>query len=130
MKFLDPEWFEKHHEKALALFNEPNRNNTELVEVYENCYGDDKTIWCHYKLTDGLITLFERGEGEDDIPEAQFRVFGDYDHYVQVCQGKLDPNKGIITGKFTLEGNLMKAMGMLGTYAKVTEAKKIDGMEY
>jgi putative sterol carrier protein len=78
----------------------------------------------------GLLDFIERGEGEDDLPEAQFRCFGDYKNYVLVCQGKLDPNKGIITGKFTLEGNLMKAMGMLGTYGKVTKCKRVSGMEF
>jgi len=36
---------------------------------------------------------------------------------------------GIMTGKFKLEGNMMKAMGMLGVYAKVTEAKKVPNLE-
>jgi len=130
MKFLDANWFEEHKKLALTEFCEKNRNNVELVEVYENCYGEDKTIWVYYKLDEGIPVVIDRGEGEDSIPEAQFRVFGDYQHYVDVCEGRLDPNKGIITGKFTLEGNLMKAMGMLGTYARVTAAKKIPGMLY
>lgn len=130
MKFLDEEWFEAHKTKLKEAFTEPNRSNVELIEVYENCWGEDTTVWIHYKMVDGLLGYSKRGEGDDNIPEAQFRVFGDYNNYVLVCQGKLDPNKGIITGKFTLEGNLMKAMGMLGTYAKVTACKNIDGMEF
>jgi putative sterol carrier protein len=130
MKFLDEKWFEEHKIKLAEEFNETNRNTVELIEVYENCYGKNLTIWIHYKMVNGLLGYIERGEGEDNIPEGQYRCFGDYENFVLVCQGKLDPNKGIITGKFTLEGNLMKAMSLLGTYAKVTKAKRIPGMAF
>jgi len=130
MIFLDDEWFEKHIEKGKSEFNKPNRSNLDLVEVYENCWGGSSTIWIYYELKDGMLNKYEKGEGEDNIPDAQFRCFGEYKDYVRVCKGELDPNKGIISGTFTLEGNLLKAMGMLGTYGRLTEAKRIPGMEY
>lgn len=131
MKFLSPEWFEAHVAKIQEVFNEPNRSTVGLVEVYENVYGEeDNTVWIHYEQEKGLLKSCDRGEGEDDIPEGQFVVFGDYADYVRVCKGELDPSKGIVSGKFTLEGNLIKAMGMLGTYNQITECKKLEGTEY
>lgn len=131
MKFLDQEWFEKHVEALKKEFSEPNRSNVTLVEVYENVYGEDgKSVWIHYVQENGLLKSCERGEGEDDIPEAQFVVYGDYADYVAVCEGRLEPSKGIVSGKFTLEGNLLKAMGMLGTYNRITECKKLEGTEF
>ena len=130
MKFLSEEWTKKHKEMLETQFNKENRNNVELVEIYENCYGEDITIWISYKMVDGKLAHLERGEGEDKIPEATFRSFGDYEDYVAVCKGQLDPKKGIMTGKFTLEGNLLKAMAMLGTYMKVNECKKFPEIEF
>ena len=131
MKFLSQEWFDKHVEALHTTFKDTNRNNTELVEVYENCWGEEgKTIWIYYQMKDGLVGKCERGEGEENLPAATFRCFGEYDDYVLVAQGKLDPKKGLLTGKFTLEGNLVKAISMLGTYMKVTECKRIEGMDY
>ncbi len=131
MKFLDSEWFKAHEQKLKDTFTEPNRSNVILVEVYENVWGEeDKTVWVKYTTVNGLPAGFDHGEGEDSIPDAPFRVFGDYGNYALVCQGKLDSTKGIVTGKFTFEGNLIKAMGMMGTYAKVTDCKVFPGMEY
>ena len=130
MKFLSEEWTAEHKKLLDAEFSKENRNNVELVEVYENCYGEDKTIWILYKMVNGLLGEFKRGEGDEDIPKASFRCFGDYEDYVSVAKGELDPKKGIMSGKFTLEGNLMKAMSMLGTYMKVTVCKRVPGMEF
>lgn len=130
MKFLSEAWCARHKEVLLSEFNKPNRNNVELTEVYEGCYGEDKTIWIYYKMVDGLLAEMARGEGEEGIHEATFRCFGSYDDYVKVIHGELDPKKGIMTGKFTLEGNLIKAMGMLGTYMKVSDCKKFAGTEF
>lgn len=131
MKFLDQEWFDKHVAALKSEFTETTRSTVGLVEVYENVYGEeDNTVWIHYEQKNGLVETCERGEGEDDIPSANFVVYGDYSDYVKVCKGELDPNKGIVSGKFTLEGNLLKAMGMLGTYNRITKCKKIEGMEY
>ena len=104
---------------TLKEFCEKNRNNVELVEVYENCYGEDKTIWMHYKLEEGIPVIIDRGEGEDDIPEAQFRVFGDYQNYVDVCEGRLDPNKVGGTAFIGISRPVIKAHG--GSNAEAIE---------
>jgi len=131
MKFLSEEWAEKHKALLLADFKEENRSNVELTEVYENCYGEDgKTIWIYYSMKNGLMDKLERGEGEDNIPESTFRCFGDYKDYVRVVKGQLDPKKGLMTGTFTLEGNYLKAISMLGTYMRVTECKKVPDLEF
>ena len=131
MKFLSEEWAEKHKEMLETQFSQETRANVELTEVYENCYGEEgKTIWIYYSMKNGRLGSMERGEGEENIPESTFRCFGDYKDYVLVIQGKLDPKKGIMTGKFTLEGNFLKAMSMLGTYMKTSECKKIPNTEF
>ncbi len=107
MKFLDDKWYEIHLKKIRETFTQPGKLNTSLVEVYRNV--------C---------------EGEDMIPDAAFRCFGDYKSYVSVCQRKLDPKMGILGGVFKLEGGVMAAMPMLPVYDKLTACKRIDGMEF
>ena len=131
MKLLSEEWFKKHKELLEAEFSQETRLNVELTEVYENCYGEEgKTIWIYYSMKNGMLDRMERGEGDENIPESTFRCFGDYKNYVSVVKGQLDPRTGIMTGKFTLEGNFMKAMSMLGTYMKTSECKKVPGVEF
>lgn len=129
MKFISEEWFVEHEKLCRAEFSKPNNSNAELTEVYNNWDGD-KTVWFYYKVENGLIAQIKRGEGADNIPPAMFRATGDCSSYVKVVKGELDPKKGIMTGKFKLDGNLMKAMGMLGIYARLTECKKVSGAEF
>ena len=128
MKYVSEEWFEEHKKLLAGMFTKPSNVSAELVEVYKNWDGN-KTAWVYYKVEKGLIADIKRGEGEDTIPKAMFRCFGEYENYAKVIRGELDPKMGIMTGKFKLEGNMMKAMGMLGVYAKVTEAKKVPNLE-
>ena len=128
MKFVSEEWFAEHEKLLKAEFSKQNNNSAEVVEVYQN-WDEGKSAWVYYKIVNGFIEETRRGEGENDLPKAMFRVFGPYGNYVSVIKGELDPKKGLMTGKFKLEGNMMKAMGMLGIYAKITECKKVPGME-
>ncbi len=131
MRFLDDAWYEAHLEQIGKTFTQPGRLNTELVEVYRNVWGEPgNTKWIKYVVENTLVKEITRGEGEDDLPEASFRCFGDYKSYVAVCEKKLDPKMGILGRVFTLEGGVMAAMPMLPVYDKLTQCKRIPGMEY
>lgn len=130
MKLLSQEWFDAMVTKAKTeYFTKPTRLSLSYCEVYENCPGDEETVWTYFELKEGLVEVAEIGYGEDDMPEADYRCFGDYDDYVRVLKGELDPNMGIVRGIFTLEGNLVKAMTLLGTYNGLTKSKRVDGLE-
>lgn len=128
MKFISKEWFVEHEKLLKAEFSKPSTSSAELVEIYQNC-DSDKTSWVYYRIVSGLLEEIKRGDGADNLPRAMFRVFGEYENFVSVIKGELDPKKGLMTGKFKLEGNMMKAMGLLGIYARITECKKVPGME-
>ena len=131
MKFLDDEWYELHQKKTAEVFSVPGSLNTQLVEVYRNVWGvPGNTKWIKYVVEKTMITSITRGEGEDTVPDATFRCFGDYKSYVSVCQGRLDPKLGILGGVFKLEGGVMAAMPMLPTYDKLTACKKLEGTEF
>ena len=129
MKYFSDEWYDAHKKLLEEAFTKPSNISAELVEIYENC-EDGQTRWIYYRVDKGQLSDMHRGEGEDTIPKAMFRCFGEFENYMKVMRGELDPKKGIMTKKFRLEGNMMKAMGMLGVYAKVTESKKVPGLEF
>ncbi len=131
MKFLDGEWYEIHLKKIGETFTEPGKLNTSLVEVYRNVWGEaGNTKWIKYVVENTLVKEITSGEGEDSVPDAAFRCFGEYRSYVSVCQKKLDPKMGILGGVFKLEGGVMAAMPMLPVYDKLTACKRIEGMEF
>ncbi len=131
MKFLDDEWYEKHLELIKQTFTEPGKLNTQLVEVYRNVWGEPGHVkWIKYVVEKTLVKEITRGEGEDTVPDAAFRCFGDYKNYVAVCQRRLDPKMGILGGAFKLEGGVMAAMPMLPVYDKLTQCKRMEDLEF
>ena len=131
MRFLDDDWYEAHLEQIGLTFTQPGKLKTELVEVYRNVWGEaGNTKWIKYVVENTMVKEITRGDGEDGIPEGSVRCFGDYKSYVAVCEKKLDPKMGILGRVFILEGGVMAAMPMLPVYDKLTQCKRIPGMEY
>ena len=131
MKFLDAEWYAAHLDRISRTFTEPGKLKTELVEVYRNVWGEPgNTKWIKYVVENTMVKEITHGDGEYTVPDASFRCFGDYKSYVAVCQKRLDPKMGILGRTFILEGGVMAAMPMLPTYDKLTECKRIPGMEF
>ena len=131
MKFLDDAWYALHLQKIAETFSQPGKLNTQLVEVYRNVWGiPGNTKWIKYVVENTMVTSVTRGDGEDSVPNAAFRCFGDYSSYVAVCQRRLDPKLGILGNVFKLEGGVMAAMPMLPTYDKLTACKRLEGTEF
>lgn len=130
MRFLDDEWYAAHTAMIGREFIKPGKLNTSLVEVYRNVWGEaGHTRWIRYEVENTLVKEITRGEGEDTVPAAAFRCFGDYASYVSVLQRRLDPKMGILGGVFKLEGGVMAATPMLPTYDKLTACKRIPDMD-
>ncbi len=128
MKFLSKEWLEGHQALLQAEFSKKSRVKTKLVEIYEDC-PDGKTRWIYYSLKDGLLEEFKSDEG-NDLPEATFRCYGKYESYVKVLTGEISPKASLMDGTFTLEGNMMKALAMLGVYNRISKCKDVEGTVY
>jgi len=129
MKFLGDEWFEAHRAKLNEVLT-PGKASAELVEVYSKCYGTDKVIWVYYLVEKGVLVDLRKGEGLDTVPKAAFRGSGTYADYVASAKGELDPVKALTAGRIKLEGNVMKGLGMVGTYNKMNAAKVLPGTEF
>ncbi len=58
----------------------------------------------HGKARDG------RALTSPDEVKAAYTFDGPYTNYVKLVEGKLDPIQGLMTGKFKLQGNMVKVM--------------------
>ncbi len=128
MKFISKEWMDAHEKLLNEEFNKKGRVNVQLVEIYEDC-PDGTTRWIYYHLKDGVVEEFKSGEGTE-LPEATFRSYGKYESYVKIQTGEISPKASLMDGTFTLEGNMMKALAMLGVYNRIQKCKTIPGTEY
>lgn len=48
--------------------------------------------------------------GPGEAVSAAFTYRGPYENWVRLIQGEIDPIKGLLTGKFRLQGSMMKVM--------------------
>lgn len=44
------------------------------------------------------------------IPDSEFKYIGKYANWIRLINKEIDPIQGILTGKFKLEGSMMKIM--------------------
>lgn len=130
---LTKEWDELAKAKAYDLFSAektkfPKLSMT-LVEVYEDVPEGriNDYIWYKYSLKNGVLTEWEYGTEEDDTPEGDYTIFGDYDAYVKVLDGTVALEKAAVSGMFQIEGNMLKMMKLLGAYKQVIDIKRCDG---
>ena len=109
LAYLSEAWRERS-EDALAEGLPPERMNhitTSLANVYKGCPdGADRYLYIEYE--DGYLTALDLGEGAP--PKAEFIVTGDYATFVQIAKGELNSQLGLMTGKLTLKGNMVKAL--------------------
>jgi putative sterol carrier protein len=66
-------------------------------------YDDDVGIWLDLHKGECREARFVTAE---EASEAPFCITGAYERWKQVMQGRLDPLKAIMQGKFRLKGNL------------------------
>ena len=121
IKFLSPEYEEKLRELLKEDFSKPSSLTTTFCQIILGC-PDGKDRWVLYGVEKGIMSDFKIGEGEP--PEANYRVRGPYQVYVDLIQGKYDGKTSLITGKLKLEGNMTRALGLLGAYTRIEKNQK------
>ena len=62
-----------------------------MLTVYKGCPdGQDRALY--YKFTDGVIAELSDREGE--LPEAEFRIIGDYETFAKISRAELGSTGG------------------------------------
>jgi putative sterol carrier protein len=80
-----------------------------MLTVYKNCPdGQDRALY--YKFVDGVIGELSLREGE--LPEAEFRIIGDYETFAKISRAEMGSRSALMSGKLTLKGNMVKALSL------------------
>ena len=121
IKFLSKEYEETLGNLLKEDFSKPSNLTTTFCQRILGC-PDGKDRWVLYGVDQGIMAKFEIGEGE--APEAAYRVSGPYQVYVDLIHGKLDGKSCLITRKLKLEGNMTRAISLLGAYTRIEKNQK------
>lgn len=119
-KYLSLEWAQEATRRLQEdLTPEKMKNLTSsMTTIYTNCPdGLERTVY--YRLEDGVVR--EVSLYEEDAPQAEFTIKGDYETFAQISRSELKSRAALMSGKLTLKGNLVKALRLAPVVDRLNE---------
>ena len=109
VSYLSQQWRDEV-EKRLRSELSPEkmkRLTSSVAYVYVDCPGG-KDKFLYFKMDDGQFTKVLVGDNEP--PDADFRVTGPYELFANLTQGKISSQRALMSGKLKLKGSMVKAL--------------------
>jgi putative sterol carrier protein len=129
LKYLSPEWAQAAF-KCLREELAPDKTKyltTSMLTIYVNCPdGQDRALY--YSLVDGVIDEISIREG--DLPEAEFRISGQYETFAKIARAELDSRAALIAGKLRLQGSMVKALSLVAVVDRINNILATIPTEY
>jgi putative sterol carrier protein len=119
-KYLSSEWAQEATRRLQRdLTPEKMKHLTSsMVTVYTNCPdGADRSVY--YNVVDGVVEQVSLQEGNP--PQAEFTIKGNYETFAQISRAELKARSALMSGKLTLKGNLVKALGLAPVVDRLNE---------
>ncbi len=129
LAYLSTEWTEEAAKRLRAeLTPEKMKHVTSsMLTVYKGCPdGQDRALY--YKFVDGVIAELSIREGE--LPEAEFRIIGDYETFAKISRAELGSRAALMSGKLILKGNMVKALSLASVVDRLNKVLAIIPTEY
>ena len=129
LEYLSTEWTEEAAKRLRAeLTPEKMKHVTSsMLTVYKGCPdGQDRALY--YKFVDGVITELSIREGE--LPEAEFRIIGDYETFAKISRAELGSRAALMSGKLILKGNMVKALSLASVVDRLNKVLATIPTEY
>jgi putative sterol carrier protein len=87
----------RNWEGAITFVVEPDDSFPQNAFIYLDLY--------HGKCRDAKFAF-----AEADVPVAEYKYSGPYNNWRRLINKEIDPIQGLLTGKFRLQGSMMKIM--------------------
>jgi putative sterol carrier protein len=129
LAYLSTEWTEEAAKRLRAeLTPEKMKHVTSsMLTVYKGCPdGQDRALY--YKFVDGVIAELSIREGE--LPEAEFRIIGDYETFAKISRAELGSRAALMSGKLILKGNMVKALSLASVVDRLNRVLATIPTEY
>ena len=112
-KFPTEEWAAEYVEKlnGNASYQDAGKAwEGDITFVIKKDEGLARDAFLYLDLYHGSCRGFKFTLNESDVPKSEFRYIGKYSNWLKLINKEVDPIQGILTGKFKLEGSMMKIM--------------------
>lgn len=129
LRYLSHEWRDAA-EKRLKEELTPGKMNSitsSMSNVFYNC-PDGKALYLHLGFVDGMLDKCLVGEGE--VPDAEFKISGDYAVFAQISRAELSSQLALMSGKLKLKGNMVKALKLAAVSDRINKVFSTIPTEY
>jgi putative sterol carrier protein len=127
--YLSPEWAQEAHRRLRQELTAEKMKfvTSSMITLYTNC-PDGKDRALYYRFVDGVIDEVSVREGE--IPEAEFRITGDYETFAKISRAELSSRAALMGGKLKLQGNMVKALSLASVVDRMNKVLATIPTEY
>jgi putative sterol carrier protein len=128
-KYLSPQWVQEatHRLKEALDADKMKHVTSSMLTVYKNCPdGVDRALY--YRFVDGVIDELSLREG--DLPEAEFRIIGDYETFAKISRAEMGSRSALMSGKLSLKGNMVKALSLSAVVDRMNKVLASISTEY
>ena len=112
-KFPTEEWAAEYVEKLNSnpAYKDAGKNwEGAITFVIKSDEGFNQDAYLYLDLHHGECRGYKFSMDNQVIPESEFKYLGKYSNWMRLINKEIDPIQGILTGKFKLEGSMMKIM--------------------
>jgi putative sterol carrier protein len=128
-RYLSPEWAQEAYRRLRAELDADKMKHvtSSMLTVYKNCPdGQDRALY--YRFVDGVVDELSIREG--DLPEAEFRIIGDYETFARISRAEMGSRSALMTGKLALKGNMVKALSLSAVVDRMNKVLATIPTEY
>ena len=128
-RYLSQAWIDEAARRLRAELTPDKMKHvtSSMLTVYKNCPdGVDRALY--YKFVDGVIDEVSIRQG--DLPEAEFRIIGDYETFAKISRAEMGSRSALMTGKLTLKGNMVKALSLSAVVDRMNKVLATIPTEY
>jgi putative sterol carrier protein len=128
-RYLGAEWTQEAFRRLRAELDADKMKHvtSSMLTVYRNCPdGQDRALY--YRFVDGIIDELSIREG--DLPEAEFRIIGDYETFAKISRAEMGSRAALMSGKLALKGNMVKALSLSAVVDRMNKVLSTIPTEY
>jgi len=112
-RFPSEEWAKEYLEKlnSNASYEDAAKNwEGAFIFAIQKDPMFDRDAYLYLDLYHGKCRDAKFSLSESDLPVAEYRYSGPYGNWRRLINKEIDPIQGLLTGKFKLQGSMMKVM--------------------
>jgi len=112
-KFATEEWAREYVSKlnSNASYEDAGKNwEGDIVFVIQKDEAFDKDAYLYLDLYHGKCRNSKFSFEDSELPDPEYKYIGPYTNWKRLINKEIDPIQGLLTGKFKLQGSMMKIM--------------------